>query len=165
MRFQRKKGVNPFLTMMSRETRAQLDFETEPYKCPKCRNERFESGWALHSHWGQIHEGVMPEVKPSARKGSILKPSLSKVAPAKKALHEKINPRTQRKNAANAPKQSFKELPEGWTREKVASKYYAAPSKTIFLKKWGEKYPNFKLSMQKANEWEKLFIHSESESE
>ena len=94
-----------------------------------------------------------------------MKPSLNKVTPAKKALHEKIHPRTQRKNAANAPKQSFKELPEGWTREKVASKYYAAPSKTIFLKKWGEKYPNFKLSMQKANEWEKLFIHSESESE
>ena len=105
----------------------------------------------------------MPEVQPSARKGSTLKPSLKKITPAKKALHEKINPRTQRKNAANAPKQSFKELPEGWTREKVASKYYAAPSKSIFLQKWGEKYPNFKLTKQKANEWEKLFIHSETE--
>ena len=73
------------------------------------------------------------------------------------------NPRTQRKNAGSAPKQSFKELPEGWTREKVASKYYAAPSKSIFLQKWGEKYPNFKLTRQKANEWEKLFIHSETE--
>ena len=81
---QRKKGVNPFLTMMSRETRAQLDIETEPYKCPKCRNERFESGWSLHSHWGKVHGDVMPEVEPSARKGSILKPSWNKVTPAKK---------------------------------------------------------------------------------
>ena len=160
---QRKKGVNPFLTMMSRETRAKLDIETEPYKCPKCRNERFESGWALHSHWGKVHEGVMPEVKPSSREGAILNSSLKKVAPAKKALHQKMHPLTQRGNAAKAKKQSFKELPEGWTREKVASKYDAAPSKSIFLKKWGEKYPNFKLTMQKANDWVQLFVDSDTE--
>ena len=81
----------------------------------------------------------------------------------KKHASEKINPLTQRKNAAKAKKQSFKELPEGWTREKVALKYYAAPSKSMFLKKWSEKYPDFKLSMQKANEWVQLLVDSDTE--
>ena len=49
-----------------------------------------------------------------------------------------MHPRAQRENAAKAKKQSFKELPEGWTREKEGAKYAAAPSKTLFLKS-GEK--------------------------
>ena len=70
-----------------------------------------------------------------------------------------MHPRAQRKNAAKTKKQSFKELPEGWTREKVGAKYAVAPSKTLFLKKWGEKY----LTMQKAKEWENLVEDSDTE--
>ena len=74
-----------------------------------------------------------------------------------------MHPRAQRENAAKAKKQSFKELPEGWTREKEGAKYAAAPSKTLFLKKLGEKYPNFKLTRQKTNEWENLVEDSDTE--
>ena len=65
---------------------------------------------------------------------------LCKIAPDKK----KMNPRDQRKHAASKPRHSFKNLPEGWTREKVARAYETAPlrgiPKSTWLEKWAEKY-------------------------
>ena len=67
-------------------------------------------------------------------------PYPSEVAPDKK----KMNPRDQRKYAASKPRHSFKNLPEGWTREKVARAYETAPlrgiPKSTWLEKWAEKY-------------------------
>ena len=71
----------------------------------------------------------MPKIQPSARNQYVLDPdlemetsALSEVAPDKK----KMNPRDQRKYAASKPRHSFKNLPEGWTRETVAHAYETA---------------------------------------
>ena len=65
---------------------------------------------------------------------------------------------TQRRKISSISKQSFKELPEGWTREKVAVAYDSAPKrgvpKSVFLEKWNQKY-DFKLTKQKAGVWVK----------
>ena len=57
-------------------------------------------------------------------------------------------------------KTSFKKLPAGWTREKVAKAYHKAGqrgAKGKFLNMWANKY-DFKLSQQKAREWETKFV-------
>ena len=62
--------------MMSEETRAQLSYEHEPYKCPKC-SECKESIRALRGHWSRVgHKDIMPKVSPSARPKYVLDPDL-----------------------------------------------------------------------------------------
>ena len=140
----KRKSVNPFLSMMSRKTRAQLSIETEMYQCPfpHCRTRK-ESPWALQGHWSRVgHPGIMSKIQPSARSQYVLDPDLkiespapSEVAPDKK----KMNPHDQRKYAAIKPRHSFKNLPEGWTREKVARAYETAPLRGILKSTWLEK--------------------------
>ena len=77
-----------------------------------------------------------------------------------KKSKKKIDGSTQRKEASFSVKTSFKNLPSGWTREKVAIAYNKAGmrgSKEKFLSLWAKKY-NFKLTQQKAREWEKQFV-------
>ena len=119
------------------------------YQCPfpHCRTRK-ESLRALQGHWSRVgHPGIMPKVPPSARCHYVLHPNLkreahasSEVAPNKK----KMKTRKQRKYAANKPRLSFKNLPEEWTREKVARAYEAAPlrgiPKSTWLEKWAQKY-------------------------
>ena len=140
------KGVNPFLLIMSRKTRAQLWIETETYQCP-CRTRK-ESPCALQEHWSRVgHPGIMPKSQPSARSQYVLDPDLkievlaqSEVAPDKK----KMNPRDQQKYVASKSRHSFKSLPEGWSREKVACAYETVPlrgiPKSTWLEKRAEKY-------------------------
>ena len=84
----------------------------------------------------------MPKIQPSARSQYVLDPDLkiespapSEVAPDKK----KMNPHDQRKYAAIKPRHSFKNLPERWTREKVARAYETAPLRGILKSTWLEK--------------------------
>ena len=89
---------------------------------------------------------------------------LCKIAPDKK----KMNPRDQRKYAASKPRHSFKNLPEGWTREKVARAYETAPlrgiPKSTWLEKWAEKY-DFPLCRWKVRRWVKKCIKSDANEE
>ena len=91
-------------------------------------------------------------------------PYPSEVAPDKK----KMNPRDQRKYAASKPRHSFKNLPEGWTREKVARAYETAPlrgiPKSTWLEKWAEKY-DFPLCRWKVRRWVKKCIKSDANEE
>ena len=60
------------------------------------------------------------------------------------------------KNASLVKKVNSKDLPQGWTKEKVAMAYHMAgqrEGKGKFLKMWKDKYA-FKLSQQKARVWE-----------
>ena len=69
-----------------------------------------------------------------------------------KTLKKKVDAVTQRKNASSVKKASSKDLPRGWTKEKVAMAYHMAGKrggKGKFLKLWKDKYA-FKLSQQKA---------------
>jgi len=134
----KRKGVNPFLSMMSTKTREKLSYESEPWKCPKCTTRKKDLK-ALQSHWNRVHQkGVMPEIQLSASDNMILDPALTLPKP-------KL---TQQRKASYKPKESFKNLPEGWTRDKVAIAYDGAPlrriPKNIFMKKWNEKY-DFKM--------------------
>ena len=77
------------------------------------------------------------DVTPSARSGYVLDPNLkidktdTLESDQKK---EKMLPQEQREIAALRPKSSFKKLPTGWTREKVARAYNDAPLKeTVYL--------------------------------
>jgi len=93
------------------------------------------------------HPGIMPKIQPSARNQYVLDPDLKIEAPAPSEVapdKKKMDPRDQRKYAASKPRHSFKNLPEGWTREKVARAYETAPlrgiPKSTWLEKWAEKY-------------------------
>ena len=82
-----------------------------------------------------------------------------------KKSKKKTDASTQRNEASFAVKTSFKNLPAGWTREKVAKAYHKAGKrggKGKFLKLWATKY-NFKLSQQKAREWEQKFVLNQEE--
>ena len=57
-------------------------------------------------------------------------------------------------------KVNSKDLPQGWTKEKVAMAYHMAGQrggKGTFLKMWKDKYA-FKLSQQKARVWETKYV-------
>ena len=82
-----------------------------------------------------------------------------------------MKPITQRRNASVQPKQSFNELPEGWTRKKVAIAYDTAPRKGVpksqFIEKWNKKY-DFQLTGRKARDWVSKFLkkeHTQSEED
>lgn len=74
---------------------------------------------------------------------------------------KKIDKKKQREDASFSKKKtSCKNLPPGWTREKVAKSYHKAGKKGgkgKFLELWSQKY-DFKLSQQMAREWEKKFV-------
>ena len=109
----------------------------------------------------------MPKVTPLARSGYVLDPKLkidktdTLESDQKK---EKMLPQEQREIAALRPKSSFKELPTGWTREKVARACNDAPlkgiPKSLFLEKWAGKY-DFPLGQQKAATWVRKYINDE----
>ena len=83
-----------------------------------------------------------------------------------KKSKKKTDASTQRKEASFSVKTSFKNLPSGWTREKVAIAYHKAGirgSKEKFLSLWANKY-DFKLTQQKAREWEKQFVLNQEAS-
>ena len=165
----KRKGINPFLSMMSRETRSKLSIESQPYACPfpSCSTRKTSYSALQGSRVG--HLGTMPKVQPSARSDSVLDPKLKiekhacEVVPEKK----KILPQEQRENAASRPRHGFKKLPEGWTRQKVARAYNDAPlrgiPKSLFLQKWAEKY-DFPLSQQKAAKWVELYINNDKDT-
>ncbi len=101
----------------------------------------------------------MPKVSPSARPKYVLDPDLrieAADAVETTVAKKKMTPKEQRKKAANTPKRSFKELPAGWTRAKVAQAYSDAPTrgvpKSVFLQNWNEKY-DFPLDKNKATRW------------
>ena len=77
-------------------------------------------------------------------------PAPSEVAPDKK----KMNPHDQRKYAVIKTRHSFKNLSEGWTRERIARAYETAPlrgiPKSTWLEKWAEKY-DFPLCYMEGN--------------
>ena len=139
-------------------------------------------------------EHDVPTFKPSASKHHILDPNLyvpGESRRKKQAKKEKMKPEDQRSYAANKKRQSFKELPIGWTRDKVGIKkicamfyvsctvtfeytvwskklmwillkaYKAAPSKTFWLSQWNRDYPNFQLDMNKAKRWENDYAKKE----
>ena len=76
-----------------------------------------------------------------------------------------MDPLTQRRKISSISKQSFKELPEGWTREKVAVAHDSAPKrgvpKSVFLEKLNQKY-DFKLTKQKVGVWVKKFLRNKT---
>ena len=82
-----------------------------------------------------------------------------------KKSKKKIDASTQRKEASFSVKTSFKNLPSGWTREKVTIVYNKAgmrESKEKFLSLWANKC-DFKLTQRKAREWEMQFVlHQEA---
>ena len=63
----------------------------------------------------------MPEIQPSASDNMILDPALTLPKP-------KL---TQKRKASYKPKESFKNLPENWTREKVGISYDGAPLRGV----------------------------------
>ena len=74
-------------------------------------------------------EHDVPTFKPSASKHHILDPNLyvpGESRRKKQAKKEKMKPEDQRSYAANKKRQSFKELPIGWTRDKVGIKKICA---------------------------------------
>ena len=123
---------------------------------------------SLEGHWSRVgHDGPMPHVVPSARKNLILRPGMKIKKPRKKNTQPEItmDPLTQRRKISSISKQSFKELPEGWTREKVAVAHDSAPKrgvpKSVFLEKLNQKY-DFKLTKQKVGVWVKKFLRNKT---
>ena len=101
----------------------------------------------------------MPDILPSASEGMRLSKEIQEIKPCRKDLKtpkKKVDALTQRKNASLVKKVNSKDLPQGWTKEKVAMAYHMAGQrggKGKFLKMWKDKYA-FKLSQQKARKWE-----------
>ena len=102
----------------------------------------------------------MPTLKASASNGMILGNDFVKPKPTRKEMKKMskkdTDSSTQRNAASYSVKTSFKKLPAGWTREKIAKAYHKAGqwgAKGKFLNMWANKY-DFKLSQQKAREWE-----------
>ena len=123
-------------------------------------------------NWSRVgHPGIMPKIQPSARNQYVLDPDLKIEAPAPSEVapdKKKMDPRDQRKYAASKPRHSFKNLPEGWTREKVARAYETAPLrgilKSTWLEKRAEKY-DFPLCRWKVRRWVKKCIKSDANEE
>ena len=83
-----------------------------------------------------------------------------------KKSKKKTDASTQRKEASFSVKTSFKNLPSGWTRIKIAIAYNKAGmrgSKEKFLSLWANKY-DFKLTQQKSREWGKQFVLNQETS-
>ena len=79
-----------------------------------------------------------------------------------------MNSRDQRKYAASKPRHSFKHLPEGWTRDKVARAYETALLRGIPKSTWLEKLPqkyDFPLCERKVSQWVKKFIKNDANEE
>ena len=65
----------------------------------------------------------MPEILPSASKGMRVSKEIQEIKPCRKDLKipkKKVDAMTQRKNASLVKKVNSKDLPQGWTKEKVA---------------------------------------------
>ena len=90
----------------------------------------------------------MPKIQLSARSQYVLDPALKFEAPASSEVtpdKKKMNPYDQQKYAASKPMHGFKNLPEGWTQEKIARVYEITPLrgipiKSTWLEKRAEKY-------------------------
>ena len=97
---------------------------------------------ALQRHWSRMkYPGIIPKIQPSARNQYVLDPYLKIETPAPSEVasdKKKMNPRHQRKYAVSKPRYSFKNLPKGWTREKVARAYETAPLRGIPKSTWLE---------------------------
>ena len=77
-----------------------------------------------------------------------------------KTPKKKVDALTQRKNASLVKKVNSKDLPQGWTKEKVVMGYHMVGQrggKGKFLKMWKDKYA-FKLSQQKSRKWETKYV-------
>ena len=123
---------------------------------------------SLEGHWSRVgHDSPMPHVVPSARKNLILRPGMKIRKPRKKSTQPEItmDSLTKRRKISSISKKSLKEMPEGWTREKVAVAYDSAPKrgvpKSVFLDKWNQKY-DFKLTKQKAGVWVNKFLRNKT---
>ena len=154
--------------MMSKSVRESLSIETRPWKCPQCYStERFCSLPDLKKHWSLVHSHKkMPTFQASASNGMILGTDFVKPKPIRREMKKskkKTDASTQRNEVSFAVKMSFKNLPVGWSREKVAKAYHKAGKrggKGKFLELWTTKY-DFKLSQQKTREWEKFVLNQE----
>jgi uncharacterized protein YbdZ (MbtH family) len=111
----------------------------------------------------------MPAFKASASNGMILGKDFVMPKPTRREMKKKskkdTDASTQRNEASYSLKTSFKKLPAGWTREKVAKAYHKAGqrgAKGKFLDMGANKY-DFKLSQQKAREWETKFVLNQHE--
>ena len=73
--------------------------------------------------WSRVHKELdIPTFKPSASRNHKLDPDLyvpGETRRKKLAEKEKMKPEDQKCFAANKPRQSFKYLPDGWTRDTV----------------------------------------------
>ena len=73
--------------------------------------------------WSRVHKELdIPTFKPSASRNHKLDPDLyvpGETRRKKLAKKEKMKPEDQKCFAANKPRQSFKNLPDGWTRDTV----------------------------------------------
>ena len=54
-------------------------------------------------------------------------------------------------------------LPPNWTRDKVARKYRAANSKSLWLMTWNSTHPSFQLTFNKARTWQNQLEKREAE--
>ena len=79
-----------------------------------------------------------------------------------------MSAREQRNHAASKRKHSFKNLPDGWTRQKFARAYEESPRRGVpksdWLKKCAQKY-DFPLCRRKVRQWVKKFIKKDANEE
>ena len=159
--------MDAFQKMMGNlEARRPNKFETKPWLCGGC-GKRFETHDAYLGHLGAkirdnslTHYDIPKNIEPSARKGKKLPPGLATVgedyADDIVDVSEKIDPQVQRQIAAKKPKHTQKDIPEGWSKEKILQ-VYKSPAlngyKIQWIKEWNEKYPSFPLSTQKLSDW------------
>ena len=145
----KRNGVNLFLSMMSRKTRAHFSTETEPYQCPIHIVGREKKVPGLYKGTGLVLgiQASRPKFNPQLAVNTYLTdlkfetPPPSEVTPNKK----KMNPHDQQKYAASKPRHRYKNLPKEWTREKIARAYETTPlrgipTKSTWLEKRAEKY-------------------------
>ena len=148
----KNEKVDAFALLLSKSSREKLSIETHPYKCPQCRSvEICEILSNLKRHWTMLHPSKrMSEILISASEGMRLSKEIQEIKPCRKDLKtpkKKVDALTQRQNASLVKKVNSKDLPQGWTKEKVAMAYHMAGQrgKGKFLKMWKDKYV-FKLS-------------------
>ena len=115
---------------MANPLRRQSKIETRPWLCTGC-GSRFETLSAYQGHLGAKlrnksikHEGIPRKIEPSARKGKKLPLELMNEDEEESSeefpnLNEKVDPQTQRERASKKPRHSVKNMPQGWTKEKI----------------------------------------------
>ena len=106
----------------------------------------------------------MPDILPSASEGMRLSKEIQETKPCRKDLKtpkKKVDALTQRKNASLVKKVNSKDLPQGWTKEKVAMAYHMAGKrggKAKFFKMWKDKYACLPLSRFLLGQFKKYVL-------